>query len=399
MPCRQVAALTLTLSLLAATGSAGPLQLRDGRRFDSGAEMTARAEGAPEALDRMAFFRGQWEVERRIFENDGAEHAASCRAEVTWFNRGHGLMEKLHCPDFDGEGNERTCLGFLVFNPANELWLWGEVDSFTESARVLHGGFEGERLVLRTAIRRGGGPLLTHYRSGFEETTDGGLRRVTERSVDDGRTWSKSSVSTYRRMQPKPDLLAPAGDFGAPAPGLPPEARQFDFLIGTWRSKHDLTFPSGQQVRWTSNSTAVYALNGHAVMEFDWFDQDPRLPDAATSIVRIYNRAMRRWESLYLPNRGHGILHFGGRKEGDRMVLHPFEVHTADRAIQRYVFHDLGGDRYGWFNEQSTDRGATFKKSWIIEVERVAELESAEGSAGPRAATRDPGPSDQSDHR
>ena len=116
--------------------------------------------------------------------------------------------------------------------------------------------------------------------------------------------------------------------------------------------------------------TAVYALNGHAILEHNWYDVDPNVPDAATTIVRIYNRAMRRWESLYLDNRGHSQLFFGGAKDGDKVILHNFEANTTSPLIPRYVFHDIAKDSYAWYAENSTDRGKTFNQTWGITFAR-----------------------------
>ena len=96
-------------------------------------------------------------------------------------------------------------------------------------------------------------------------------------------------------------------------------------------------------------------------MEFNWADLDPNLPDWATTIVRIWNRQMRRWESMYCTNRSQSILHFGGVPEGDRIVLHQFEAHLGDGPVSYWIFHDMEEDTYSWKAETSGDRGTTFE--------------------------------------
>ena len=130
------------------------------------------------------------------------------------------------------------------------------------------------------------------------------------------------------------DLLAVGAGLGSAAPDLPEEARQFDFLLGEWDAYQDITLPTGQNYKFPSTTTAVRAMNGHAILEFNWYDTDPSLADAATSIIRIYNRAMRRWESLYVTNRFNGQLFFGGVKEGDELILTLFEGEPGRRALQ-----------------------------------------------------------------
>lgn len=367
-------------------------ELRQGRRFDPGATMTARAEGAPAQLDALVSYRGQWNVRRTAYNSEGmATHTALCLAEVTYVNRGHGFLEQLHCDDFDGLGNSLDTLALLAFSPTHDHWVWGEASSFTESAQMAHGP-HASPLVLHDAQRRRGTPRMVFVRHTFRGLVDASpedgadpamedsFEILTEESEYAPGDWQPVVARTYTRRKPREDFFAPASELGSAAPGRPPEAREFDFLLGRWNATHQLTPPNGQTLRWKSTSTAVYALNGHAVMEFDWFDTDPNLPDAATTILRIYNRAQRRWESLYLPNRGNNLLYFGGRKEGDRIVLYPFQADTATGPISRFVFHDFGQgtdkpasrDSYKWYSESSTDRGESFQKAWIIDVERQA---------------------------
>lgn len=175
----------------------------------------------------------------------------------------------------------------------------------------------------------------------------------------------------YARLGTSADLLATRDDHGQPAANLPAEARQFDFLIGTWDAQHQILL-GGNWVRFPTTFTAVHAMGGHAVLEHSWFDLDPNLPDAATTILRLYNRAERRWESLYMSNRANTLLHFGGAWEGDRMVLHTFGGRLGD-PISRFVFHNIEADSYAWFAESSTDRGETFNPTWIIDVTRREE--------------------------
>ena len=88
---------------------------------------------------------------------------------------------------------------------------------------------------------------------------------------------------------------------------------------------------------------------------------------------------MRRWESLYMANRGNGALFFGGQDEGDRIVLGLFETNLDFGPMIRFVFHDIQGDEYHWYSESSTDRGQTWTKTWIIDVTRQADADAGAG--------------------
>ena len=347
-------------SLLLAAG-------RDGRTFDPGTTMSVPAAGAPKELEAVIGLLGRWNVR---LEHGSGETATSadCQAEVTLFNRGHGYMERMRCADWNGAGQPLATVAFVIYNPATELWARGEASSLTESITVSQGHLAGATMTLRNASRPGGGVQLLH--SKLELTLGGDGYELTEaHSPDEGATWQRVMRRTYSRAD-EVSLLTRRDDYGVPAEGLPPEARQFDFLVGEWSSQHDMTFPNGQRAQWPAEATGVFALDGHGVVEFNWFDVDPSLPDAATTIVRVYNRAMRRWESLFVPNRGHSLLYFGGRWEDDRMVLHLFGADASAPTISRFIFHSIEPDRFGWFAEASTDRGATFNKTWLIDSVR-----------------------------
>jgi hypothetical protein len=243
----------------------------------------------------------------------------------------------------------------------------GVADNWRESVVVYSGGFDGDDLVLRNARRPSGGLNLVYYRLTLTRRGDDAFTTRIETSSD-GTAWEPSLSLDYRRMDSDDDLFTTVEGYGAPAPGLPEQARQFDFLIGEWDLSHHMTFPNGREAEWKATGTAVYMLDGQCVMEFSYYDVDTNLPDAATTIVRLWNRQMRRWECMYMNNRFNGILYFGGVQEGDRIVLHKFDSDTSDVPISQWIFHSWKPDSYGWYGNASRDRGRTWRKSWIIEA-------------------------------
>jgi hypothetical protein len=278
-------------------------------------------------------------------------------------------MERFHCTDVDGLGNELNTVAFIVYNATLETWGMGIADSRREDVTVYNGGFDGDDLVLRNARRPRGGLALVHYRLTLHHNCDDAFTTRVETSSD-GVEWSLFVHRDYRRMDGDDGLFTSADGYGEPAPGLPDEARQFDFLIGEWDLSHDMTFPGGRTAQWKADGTGVYMMNGHCVMEFSSYDVDPNLPDAATTIVRLWNRQMRRWECMYVTNRFNGILHFGGVKEGERIVLHQFDADATDVPISQWTFHGWTSEGYGWYANTSRDRGNTWAKTWIIEGTR-----------------------------
>ncbi|MDA8018997.1 MAG: DUF1579 domain-containing protein, partial [Thermoanaerobaculia bacterium] len=352
-------------------------KLFDGRLFDPGVARTQAAESAPEQLALLAGLIGDWTVAAELHQPgpDGVKVTKSeARARITFMNRGHAIMERTRNDNFDGNGNRISTIAFLNVD-SQGVWTVGEGNSWSESIRLYSGALEindgkAKKLVVHDALRPGGGPMLLLFRRTYEIHGPDHLTMTQELSQDLGETWGKSVVRDYRRHAADsrfdPDFFPVREDVGQAAPGRPEEAAQFDFLLGEFDAKHWSRNPQGQERRWQSNATAVHALDGHAVLEFDSFDTDPNLPDAATSILRIYNRAMRRWENLFLPNRSHRPLYFGGVQEGDEIVLHLFGVNTGPGSVFRWIFYGVEKDSYLWRGLGSPDRGDTFQPNWTI---------------------------------
>lgn len=355
---------------------AGPLtsptlaQGRDGRLFDPGVTMTERAEGASQKLDLMAPFLGQWDVALEIDRGTQEPLRSKGTAHVTYMNRGHSLMERSRFGGFEEGDAPIANISFLSYAKSSQKWSVGEASSFTEASAVYSGDFAEGALVVYRAFRPFGGPVLMLQRRTYRSIGDDGFEMRQEISQDMGATWTPNVLRRYTRRDPEPGFMAPSDDYGAPAPGRAAEAAQFDFLVGEYDASHWRVLPSGQEIRYKTNATAVFILDGNAIMEFDHFDTDPTLPDAATSIVRIYNRAMRQWETLFLPNRSGFVLHFGGVAEGDQIVLHPFGTHTAAGRINQWIFYGVEPDAYRWKGLLSTDRGESFSPNWTIEFTR-----------------------------
>lgn len=350
-------------------------QPRDGKIYDQGLQMQQKAQNAPEELDMMSFYIGQWDIMYKTFDKDGNPIIGEGKSLVYFMNRGHAILEKFHSPNFDGKSNELNTISFLAYSKANKQWNMSIANSVTENISVYNGVFKKNELVLTNSIRLGGGILVTHYKAIFKVVSDSQIEFTIQESTDERKTWTTSLVKTYKRRKQTDDyIIANVSNYGTFAPDLPDEARQFDFLIGEWNAFQDIKLANGQNPKFPSNATGVYCLNGHAILEYNWYNIDPSLPDAATTIVRIYNRAMRRWESMFLTNRFNSILYFGGKKEDDRIILYPFEINASNPTLSYFIFHDIQKDQYNWYAENSTDRGKTFTTTWKISMTRTGNM-------------------------
>ena len=342
---------------------------RDGSVFDQGRDMTEKSPRAPEALDKMKDLLGQWDVALTTYPTDSTSYSASGLAEVTYMNRGYAYMNRIHIPAYDEAGNEASVMQFLNYDPNNATWVLGEASSYTESVSMYNGDFKGKKLVLSTGVRQNGSSLVNWHEIEFAFKSADKFSITTKTSTNQGKDWQPRSKQVFTRRADSPGFMMTQEGYGEASPNRPKQTAQFDFLLGEWNASHNILF-NGQWIQFPTNATAVHVLNGHAILEHSWFDLDPSLPDAATSIIRIYNRSMRRWESLFLNNRGNSQLFFGGQKEGDDIVLHNFESNTAAASIPKYVFHDIATDTYAWYAESSSDRGKSFNKTWEITFAR-----------------------------
>ncbi len=347
-------------------------QVRDGRMFDPGIELTAPSELAPEALNKLAGLVGDWDLQLELYQPDQEPLRSQGIARVSYMNRGHGLMERTRITDFDGAGHAMSSLAFIAVD-SNGIWSISEGNSWTESITVYSGWFENDQLLVHNSMRPGGGTSLLLLRRTLKLSSDNSYTLLSESSSDFGKTWSPTAKRTFTRRSPNQTFFSLREDTGLPAPDRAKEAAQFDFLLGEFQASHWLPQPQGE-LRWSSNATATYVLDGYAILEFDWAESNPNRPEAATSILRIYNRSMRRWESLFLPNRNNVPLYFGGVQEANRIVLHPFTAQTAGNPLFQWIFFDVREDAYRWKGLQSTDRGNTWPPHWAIEFQRKGSI-------------------------
>lgn len=361
----KVTRIVMTIGFCLLSLSAVAQENRDGRFYDPGITMTAPAENAVPELAKAAFLIGQWDVKvQRQTQNGTAE--AGGKAAITYMNRGHSIMLRMAIPGMYGEGGDSHSIAFLCYQAAQKSWLFGICDSYREAIQLYNGVAEGGKIVLRNSERTNGTTLVNILQLTIESAGEGKAKLSYEVMNNRDREMAPTFTLNLTKREPGDDFMPVRDDFGVPAPNRVEEAKQFDFLIGEYNAHNTFIRPNGN-AEFDATTTAVYVCNGMAIMEFMWYDVDKTLPDAGTTIVRIYNRATRQWESLYHANRGNGQLHFGGVQEGDRIVLHPFYTDTT-RRMSMWVFHDMREEGYDWFGQSSTDRGGTWQKGWIINV-------------------------------
>lgn len=330
---------------------------------DPGMQMTAPSGLAPEPLSNVSFMHGQWQVEW-IDHRSGSEKTQQGIADIRWINRGHALSEEFHA---DGE-TPQDSLFLLAYATSVGHFSLGEVDARSRSITLFDGHWAHDRLLLEAVQRTGGGSVRTHLRLHITPVEAGFDSRL-ESSSDHGMSWQTVLEKRYRPRQSKLDWFIRQPQT-AQADAHWPQARQFDFLIGHWVNQNRIRVGPDQFAEFPAHSVASHALNGQAIREFSSYDVDPNNPEAATTIIRIFNPAMRQWENLYMTNRSNTLLHFNGRQEGEEMVLHNLGIDMRAANVPMYRFFDIEADRFSWQARSSTDQGASWQNNWDITATR-----------------------------
>jgi len=132
----------------------------------------------------------------------------------------------------------------------------------------------------------------------------------------------------------------------APAPPLPPEARQFDFWIGEW----NVTTPDGKPA---GTSRIEVIANGAGLLE-NWSS-----PNAPGKSLNAYNAAKRQWQQFWV-GAGGGVLELaGGMVDGNMVLMGEHDV-RGRHVLEKITWTPNAGGSVRQHWEQSTDGGKTW---------------------------------------
>lgn len=140
-----------------------------------------------------------------------------------------------------------------------------------------------------------------------------------------------------------------------------PEAKAFDFWIGTW----DLTWTNaeGDVVQ---GETVVRRVLDDCVIEENFVS-----PTFTGRSYSVYDPRMQQWRQTWIDSQG-GFLVFTGGMKGDRMELRMEPVTTDDgrTLVRRMVFKNISADQLDWDWQRSFDGGETWEDLWKIHYAR-----------------------------
>ncbi|MBI2770956.1 MAG: hypothetical protein HYX47_15130 [Burkholderiales bacterium] len=155
--------------------------------------------------------------------------------------------------------------------------------------------------------------------------------------------------------------------------GAPPEASQFDFLIGDWdveatRLKED----GAPLLRYTAAWNAVHLNGGRMVMD-DFRALGPAgQPVSSFVTLRTYSESTQRWEFVGLqalqppfPMEWHGAFVDG------EMLLDASGKGPQGQLVKTKIrFFDIAAGSFSWESSMSLDGGTRWKKTAQLQATR-----------------------------
>ena len=148
----------------------------------------------------------------------------------------------------------------------------------------------------------------------------------------------------------------------------PPEASQFEFLIGTWDVAEEPNLP-GVPEKVTGRWTAERAADGFMVVdEFRISDGEGGTAYLGET-YRVYNPSAKRWEFRFVEPYS-GTWHEGTAvKVGDEM--HLTQGTPGSGSMTKIRYYNISRDHFSWISQRSRDGGKTWAPGAKIEATRV----------------------------
>jgi hypothetical protein len=158
---------------------------------------------------------------------------------------------------------------------------------------------------------------------------------------------------------------------GPTAPSVPPEASQFDFLLGAWDLQVQPNIPNVPprvRGRWTAQKSGDEFM---VVDEYRLFDSAGKTAYLGET-YRVYNSQHKQWEFRYVEPYN-GTWHEGtGRMEGGEMHLLQKTVRPdGAESLLKIRYYNITADHFSWSSERSSDGGKTWTRGGSIEATRA----------------------------
>ena len=154
----------------------------------------------------------------------------------------------------------------------------------------------------------------------------------------------------------------------------PPEASQFDFLLGEWTVDVTSKAP-GTPPRYHGLWRAAKTLNGLGIVdEYGVFDDAGRIVYAGTTL-RVFDTKAATWTMRYVDEFGGETgrwSELAGVKDGAEMhVEQRGQSRDGRTTVLKIRYYNIQPDHFSWAADHSSDGGATWLRDyWRIEAAR-----------------------------
>lgn len=158
----------------------------------------------------------------------------------------------------------------------------------------------------------------------------------------------------------------------------PPEASQFNFLIGQWELDVKPAPASlGQRIHGMPKLVGVW--KGWRVLDGWGISDEMRVTDASgnpvglSHVIRFYDASTKTWKTSSI-DANRGVFTAGvGRSTSGEMTTTSRGTDAEGKAyVSRTRYQDITRDTFRFVQERSFDNGKTWKRNLEIEAKRVS---------------------------
>jgi len=257
-------------------------------------------------------------------------------------------------------------LSLRAFDPKTNSWAIWWVDG-RNPERIdppVRGGFKGDEGEFTGPDVYKGTPVTVRFR--WHEVRSKRPWWDQAYSTDGGKTWEINWRNYFTRTR--------ATASGQPRiEGDPPEARQWDFLVGQWKVRNRrLRAGSKDWQEFDSTLRNWTVLGGRGNVGDNWF-AIPGDPFGGMSL-RVYNDEKKEWLSWWVSGREPANIGppLRGKFENGIATLVGDDVADGNpiKLRSQWTRTDTGSPH--WTQATSSDGGKTWETNWVADFERVA---------------------------
>ena len=156
-----------------------------------------------------------------------------------------------------------------------------------------------------------------------------------------------------------------------------PEAREFDFWIGSWDITQKILRRDGTWLELPATTNVVKDLEGCALVEHwegtvEFFWEGMKEPQAMRGLsVRSYDPETKQWRIYWMDTRHPKFGVFEGRfRDSIGTFLKSSTAADGKPLLTRIRFSNMSGESVTWTLDISKDNGDQWTPLWIMEMKR-----------------------------